>query len=356
MAPRDSGFQPFSPWVREPDGVQSTNLNRLRTGETARSAREMWTTRCAPVCPKDSRTVLSANGTPNFGITAAGIVGLPAAKSESRKSCGDEGFRVKCGVVRLIELLKRHEGKTLEFKRDLSSPEGILKTLVAFANTAGGTVVIGVEDGSKNVRGVPDVLASEEKLANLVSDSILPRLIPDTDVVPWRNLNVLAVQVYPSNTRPHYLERLGPDAGVFIRLGSTNRRAEALQIEELKRWNRMDSFDEQAVPDLKSEAIDFRAASEFFAPYRQLTSQAWGTLRITTEHQGRQVPTIGGLLLFGRDRFARFPDAWIQAGRFAGSNRARLLDSVEIRSFLPRAADEAIAFARKHLKIGRAHV
>ena len=184
--------------------------------------------------------MLSANGTPNFGITATGIVGLlPAAKSESRKSCGDEGFRVKCGVVRLIELLKRHEGKTLEFKRDLSSPEGILKTLVAFANTAGGTVVIGVEDGSKNVRGVPDVLASEEKLANLVSDSIRPRLIPDTDVVPWRNLNVLAVQVYPSNTRPHYLERLGPDAGVFIRVGSTNRRAEALQIEELKRWNRM---------------------------------------------------------------------------------------------------------------------
>ena len=94
----------------------------------------------------------------------------------------------------------------------------------------------------------------------------------------------------------------------------------------------MDSFDEQAVPDLKSEAIDFRAASEFFAPYRQLTSQAWSTLRITTEHQGRQVPTIDGLLLFGKDRFARFPDAWIQAGRFAGGNRARLLDSVEIRS------------------------
>ena len=249
----------------------------------------------------------------------------------------------------LVELLKRHEGKTLEFKRDLSSPDGILKTLVAFANTAGGTVVIGVEDRSKNVRGVPDALASEEKLASLISDSIRPRLVPDIEVMAWRNLNVLAVQVHPSNTRPHYMLRLGPEDGVFVRVGSTNRRAEELQIEELKRWNRMDSFDEQAVPDLKSEAIDFRAASEFFAPYRHLTPQAWSTLRVTTEHQGRQVPTIGGLLLFGKDRFARFPDAWIQAGRFAGSNRARLLDSVEIRSFLPRAADEAIAFARKHL-------
>jgi predicted HTH transcriptional regulator len=168
-------------------------------------------------------------------------------------------------------------------------------------------------------------------------------------VLPWRNLNILTVQVYPSNTRPHYLQRLGPDDGVFIRVGSTNRKADALQIEELKRWNRMNSFDEQAIPDLNSEAIDFRAASELFAPYRQLTAQALSTLRITTEHQGHQVPTIGGLLLFGEDRFARFPDAWIQAGRFAGTNRTRLIDSTEIRSLLPRAADEAIAFAQKHL-------
>ena len=109
------------------------------------------------------------------------------------------------------------------------------------------------------------------------------------------------------------------------------------------------TFDEQAIPDSKSEAIDFRAASELFAPYRQPTTQAWSTLRVTTEHQGRQVPTIGGLLLFGKDRFARFPDAWIQAGRFAGIHRARLLDSAEIRSFLPRAAEEAIEFTHKHL-------
>ncbi|MCC6366236.1 MAG: ATP-binding protein [Bryobacterales bacterium] len=70
----------------------------------------------------------------------------------------------------LVDLLRRPEGKTLEFKRDLSSPDGILKTLVAFANTAGGTIVIGVDNGSKNVRGVPDVLEAEERLASLVSD------------------------------------------------------------------------------------------------------------------------------------------------------------------------------------------
>jgi hypothetical protein len=62
----------------------------------------------------------------------------------------EEDFRVECGVVILVELLKRTERKTLEFKRDLSSPEGILKCLVAFANTAGGIVVIGVDLGGKS--------------------------------------------------------------------------------------------------------------------------------------------------------------------------------------------------------------
>jgi predicted HTH transcriptional regulator len=251
--------------------------------------------------------------------------------------------------VSLPELLKRNEGKTLEFKRDLSSPEGVLKAIVAFANTAGGTVVIGVEDGTKRVRGVADVLQAEERLVNMIAEGIRPRLVPDIEIIPWRKVNVIAVQVYPSQTRPHYVERMGAVSGVFIRVGSTCRRAEESQIEELERLRRMDSFDEQALPDLNSEAIDFRVASELFLPYRKLAARDLATLRVTTPHQGKAVPTIGGLLLFGKDRFSRFPDAWIQAGRFAGTNRTRLVDSAEIRSPLPRAAEEAVAFAQKHL-------
>jgi len=253
--------------------------------------------------------------------------------------------------VKLTDLLQRSEGKTLEFKRDLSSPDGALKTLVAFANTAGGTLLVGVEDGSRRVCGVADVLNAEERLANLIADSIQPQLVPDIEVMNWRNLNLIAVHVYPSNTRPHHLIKMGVDSGTFIRVGSTNRRAAAAQIDELKRLNRMDSFDEQALPNLNSEALDFRAASELFAPYKRLTPLALKTLRVTTEHQGRQVPTIGGLLLFGIERFAEFPDAWIQVGRFAGTNKARLIDSRAIRSLLPLAVEEVIAFVQKHLMV-----
>jgi len=225
----------------------------------------------------------------------------------------------------------------------------LLKTLVAFANTAGGILAIGIEDGTRRVIGVPDVLATEERLASLIADSIRPRLVPDIEIVPWRKTQVLVVQVYPSAARPHYLDRLGPEAGVFVRVGSTNRRADEAQIDEMRRFGQFESFDEQPIPELNSEALDFRVASELFAPVRKLAPSAFRSLRVTTKHQGRDVPTVGGFLLFARNRFDRFPDAWLQAGRFAGKDRTRIVDSSEIRSYLPQAADQAIAFVEKHL-------
>ncbi|MEN6601026.1 MAG: helix-turn-helix domain-containing protein [Bryobacteraceae bacterium] len=250
----------------------------------------------------------------------------------------------------LLELLQRPEGKTLEYKRDLSSPDGVLRTLIAFANTAGGTLVIGVEDKTRRVVGVSDVLAAEERLASMVTDTIRPRLVPDIEIVPWRKRHVLVVHAYPSGSRPHSLARLGFPDGVFIRVGSSNRRADLTQIEEMRRLGQLGSFDEQPIPDLNSEALDFRAASELFAPFRGLTSTAFRTLRLTVKYQGHEVVTVGGLLLFGKDRFTRFPDSWVQAGRFAGKDRARILDSRDIRAPLPRAADEALAFVQKHLR------
>ena len=252
----------------------------------------------------------------------------------------------------LLENLKRTEGKTLEFKRDLSSPGGVLRTLVAFANTAGGVLLLGVEDGSRQVRGVVAPLDVEERLASMISDSIVPRLLPDLEILPWRSTHLLAVQVYPSPSRPHHLKREGPAAGAYVRVGSTNRRADREMLEEMKRFSRGEAYDEQAMPEFDSEALDFRAASESFAALRRLRRSDLETLRLVTRYQGRQVPTVGGLLLFGRDRARHFPDAWIQAGRFGGKDKTHIVDQLEIRSTLVEAVEDAIAFVQKHSQHG----
>ncbi|MEO8359205.1 MAG: helix-turn-helix domain-containing protein [Vicinamibacteria bacterium] len=255
----------------------------------------------------------------------------------------------------LIELLTQTEGKTLEFKRDLSSPEPLLRTIVAFANTSGGVILIGVEGGTRRVRGVSDPLALEERVASRVSDTIRPQIIPDIEIIAYRNTHVVAIAVWPSPARPHNLIREGRERGVYVRVGSTNRRADESLVAEMGRFARGEGFDEGPALDFNSDAIDFRVASESFARVRRLARRDLETLRLLTRHQGRLVPTVGGLLLFGRDRLTTFPDAWIQAGRFQGVDRARIVDHSNLVTHLPAAIEAAVAFVEKHSARG-AHI
>ena len=251
----------------------------------------------------------------------------------------------------LTEILRHPEGKTLEFKRDLSSPNPFLRSIVAFANTAGGTMLIGVEDQTRHVRGIVNPLALEEKAANLISDAVSPRLLPDIEILRYRNTHVLAVRVHPSPNRPHHLGD-EPTEGTYVRVGSTNRRADADLIDELRRYSHRESFDEGPMLNLDSDALDFRAASESFAEFRKLADRDLDTLGLRTVHQGRKVPTVGGILLYGRERLAHFPDAWVQAGRFTGTDRARITDQAELRMPLAETIPAAVAFIERHLSSG----
>ncbi len=64
------------------------------------------------------------------------------------------------------------------------------------------------------------------------------------------------------------------------------------------------------------------------------------------------MPTVGGMVLFGGERLEHFPDAWIQAGRFAGTNKARIQDHVDLTGHLISAIEDAAAFVQKHMERG----
>ena len=253
----------------------------------------------------------------------------------------------------LIAALKRSEGKTLEFKRDLSSPRGIVRTVVAFANTAGGVLLVGVEDKTGFVRGVADVLAAEERLANILADTVAPQVMPDIEVLPWRDRHVLAAEVFPSPRRPHRVRTEGR-SGIYVRVGPTNRRADPALVDEMRRFANRQAYDEEPLPQLQSEAVDFRAASELFAPKRKLRQGDLNTLGMVVRDQARKVPTVGGILLFGSDREKErhFPDAWIQAGRFRGANRTHIADRRDIRDHAPLLVERATQFVAEHLSCG----
>jgi ATP-dependent DNA helicase RecG len=252
----------------------------------------------------------------------------------------------------ITQMIAMPEGKTLEFKQDLSSPKNMLKTLVAFANTAGGRLIIGVEDDSKEVIGVTDPLDEEERICNLIADSIKPRLVPNVELISFEDKTLLVVEVYPSGSRPHCLKSEGSADGVYVRLGSTNRKADRELIAELKRSVAGTYFDEQALPDRTVDDLDFEAAAVCFERHRKLMKNELESLRLVVKYQGHLVPTVGGMLLFGKDRELIFPDAWIQCGRFIGKDKADIFDHIDIHDHLPIAVERVMEFFKKHAMRG----
>lgn len=201
---------------------------------------------------------------------------------------------------------------------------------------------------SSFVIGIKEPHELEEKIANLISDTIAPNLFPEIDTVPWRDTYLLVVRVFPSSSRPHYCKKFGPEEGVYIRVGSTNRKADLDMIRELSRIVRNETFDEQPLVKLNSEAIDFRAASEQFDKIKKLNKKDLETLELLVEFQGKKVPTVAGLILFGKERSKFFPDAWIQAGRFKGTDKSFILDSAEFHNYPIKAIEEVLDFVEKH--------
>ena len=102
------------------------------------------------------------------------------------------------------------------------------------------------------------------------------------------------------------------------------------------------------MPELSIDDLDIEAAQEAFGTMAKLNEHALLTLKLLAHHQNKTVPTKGGVLLFGRQRNQYFPDAWIQCGRFLGTEKIDIFDHVDIDVPLPKAVDEVMLFLKKH--------
>lgn len=245
-------------------------------------------------------------------------------------------------------IIRLNEGKTLEYKENSDTRQNILKTIVAFSNTAGGCLIIGVRDKDKAIVGISDPLLEEESITNLINDCIEPKIVPNIEIQSYRNKHVLIVEIFPGPGKPYFLKKYGQENGVFYRVGSTNRVADLSIIEELKRSVSHQHYDETPIPELNPEAIDFRVASEFFAKKKKLTPKNLETLDLVTTYRGTKVPTVGGIVLFSHLREKYFPDCWIQAGIFQGETKSKILDTVEIHDFPLNAIELCLEFVRKY--------
>jgi len=240
--------------------------------------------------------------------------------------------------------LAASESKTLEYKRDLSSHDRIIRALVAFANSSGGCLVIGVDD-DRSIVGVTDPLVEENRLANMVKDSIAPLLVPEIETLPVDGELLLVTRVYPAGLRPFHVIAEGPAKGVYVRLGSSNVQADQWTIAELHRQSEGYGFDQ--MPNHRAKLGLDEGAIAKALPGRDV-QLAKSVLHLTTEDQGKIVPTNGGVLLFGKDRERLFPDAWVYCARFRGPDGLDITDLLELYAHPLDIPDMVEHFLKRH--------
>jgi len=103
-------------------------------------------------------------------------------------------------VMRLIE---EGEGFEVEFKRKVSTPEKIARTMIAFANTKGGYILFGVDDDGSIV-GVESEKSEVDLIRHAGSMYCLPGVEPVIDIVPFDGMDVIVAYVRQSDSKPHY--------------------------------------------------------------------------------------------------------------------------------------------------------
>lgn len=135
------------------------------------------------------------------------------------------------------QLLLTGEGETIEFKQQLdSNGVKLAKTAAAFANTNGGTIVIGVDDDQRIVGC--DIRGMAEAITNILRSRCDPPPRFETKSIKHENKELFLVQIARSSSGVHVVKDLGP----FIRANKSNRTPTSHELELLYRRGEMRAF------------------------------------------------------------------------------------------------------------------
>ncbi|MDP1677457.1 MAG: ATP-binding protein [Bacteroidota bacterium] len=130
-------------------------------------------------------------------------------------------------------LIEDGEGFELEFKRKVSSPLKIAKTMSSFANTSGGLILFGVDDDG-SIIGVE----SEKTELDLIDEGAEyycePPVSFSIKIIPYNHRDVIVATVEESNTKPHYVKDENNEQNVYIRVKDNSVLASKEVIKVLR--------------------------------------------------------------------------------------------------------------------------
>lgn len=229
------------------------------------------------------------------------------------------------------------ESEKIEFKEIFI--DEIKKEAVAFANSQGGVIYVGIRDDGE-VIGIDNSDEIMQKAANMLRDAIHPDI---TMFVHYRIENmegkeVLAIEIQSGTDKPYYIYKNGlKPSGVYIRQGSSSVPASESAIRQMIKDTDGDVFEQMRSLD---QELTFSETEERFL---EKEIDFGGSQRQTLELVSLDGQyTNLGLLLSDQCPFT------VKCAVFSGKDQSAFQDRKEFSGSLLKQLDEVYAFIDRH--------
>ena len=263
-------------------------------------------------------------------------------------------------AIELIELISRGEDSRTQFKQsqDVINAKSLAGEMVAFANSKGGRILIGVDDTGSVIGLSPDDIRRINKLiSNTATDCVRPSINPETENISVGGLLVKVVTVSEGISKPY-----ADNDGVFwVKSGADKRRVTSREeVQRMLQSADLVHADEIPVEGTTSGDIDLEHFGAFFEkqygePLDNMLDKAGISLGQLLNNLGlarEATLNLAGVMLFGRNPQRHRPAFVIKAVSFVGNDPAgdKYRDSQDIEGCLRDLYKGTISFLTRNLR------
>jgi len=207
-------------------------------------------------------------------------------------------------ALELLDLIQKGESSVVQFKVRINDAYKTGTEMVAFSNTKGGLIIIGVDDKTGDIDGLSfkEIANTNQLLANAASDNVRPQIFIETETVEVENKNVIVANIAEGLSKPHTDNK----GIIWLKNGSDKRKVVAR--EEMARLLQSSGnlfADETIVNGTTINDINEKLLGRFIEKKHEKSIDELGLpLSELLSNMGMLKSgnlTLGGLLLFGRN-------------------------------------------------------
>ena len=252
------------------------------------------------------------------------------------------------------------ESQVREFKRQVDNPESVAGEIVAFANSGGGTIYFGIDDGGAIV-GLVEPNLDFQTLTNICRDRCIPPVSPVIEQHKIKDREIILLTISPELNRSKPYRTAG--GRFFIRTGRDKKDATGRELVRIAQAAGELHYDESPVLGSSLDHLSIPAFSEYHQRQFGMTLEEQleqsgmelitllRNMRLLFDLDGELVASVAGLLIFGRSPQQFMPQSRVSAVSFSGNDEdSDILDRREITGRLPSIIDDARLFLDRNIR------